>query len=601
MKHTRDHNGGNSIGLIRTADTRMGGHVISMLRTLRLKDALLSTISSASFLQGKFKIEKKIVDVLKRETTWEFMEKFVRAVFPVLIVLRLADKKEPVMDKLYFYVRRMDKTLEKSQDILDELQLQMKGVSWRILSELDDDDPPGDDDSDNGSEAIDYSSDSNTEDSNAPAPETTLGQKVIGFWKKRRDKLVCDFSIAGWLLSPMQEIRNDSDENMTGEHRDAIERLLKKMYGAELADDSDEMAKILNTFWAEFEQFQNKLGPYEKAYIWNPTNSDLQFGKSHMWHKKNSFFQTKILGKFACRVCSKIVGIGSAERNWGDVKHLKSMKRSHLSPEAVEKQATIYGASCMADAALAREKAQENTSDPYKFWDDEDFDSQFDMFAVQKQPSAKKRYIKCYLESWEKDHVRKHDDVSKAKFLKKYGGLEFDDIDHLDQHYKIDNHDMDYRRGSGWCVKAYTDGDKPEDWTPWVINYEEALHTCLATYYTKHPELNVVPIILQDQKEVVADLASLVQEDAKKPASKKQKNGSPKKSAKSNALKTSTRSVPQTQDDNLDHCGGCGQKVGSVHKCDKCNRNMHPFCGRTIGEEGYGSAVRCPGCDKSQS
>ena len=55
-KHTRDHNGGKPIGLIRAADTRMGGHVISMLRTLRLKDPLISTISSASFLQGKFPV-----------------------------------------------------------------------------------------------------------------------------------------------------------------------------------------------------------------------------------------------------------------------------------------------------------------------------------------------------------------------------------------------------------------------------------------------------------------------------------------------------------------------------------------------------------------
>lgn len=55
-KHSRDHNGGKCIGLIRAADTRMAGHVISMLRTLRLKDSLISTVSSASFLQGKFKV-----------------------------------------------------------------------------------------------------------------------------------------------------------------------------------------------------------------------------------------------------------------------------------------------------------------------------------------------------------------------------------------------------------------------------------------------------------------------------------------------------------------------------------------------------------------
>lgn len=55
-KHTREHNGGKPIGLIRAADTRMGGHVISMLRTLRLKDPLISTVSSAPFLQGKFMV-----------------------------------------------------------------------------------------------------------------------------------------------------------------------------------------------------------------------------------------------------------------------------------------------------------------------------------------------------------------------------------------------------------------------------------------------------------------------------------------------------------------------------------------------------------------
>jgi Protein of unknown function (DUF 659) len=55
-KQSRDHNGGKCIGFIRAADTRMGGHVISMLRTLRLKDPLVSTISSASFLQGKYKV-----------------------------------------------------------------------------------------------------------------------------------------------------------------------------------------------------------------------------------------------------------------------------------------------------------------------------------------------------------------------------------------------------------------------------------------------------------------------------------------------------------------------------------------------------------------
>jgi hypothetical protein len=57
-KHARDHNHGKSIGLIRASDTRMGGHVISMMRTLKLKDPLLNTLTSASFMHGNYKVSR---------------------------------------------------------------------------------------------------------------------------------------------------------------------------------------------------------------------------------------------------------------------------------------------------------------------------------------------------------------------------------------------------------------------------------------------------------------------------------------------------------------------------------------------------------------
>jgi hypothetical protein len=237
-KHTREHNNKRSIGLICAADTRMAGHVISMLRTLRLKDPLLSTISSAVFLQGKFKvspphpvpsphhfshqfqIEKRFIDILKRDTTWEFMTKFVRAVFPMLIVLRLADRKLPVMDKLYFYVRRMDKTLEKSKAILDEIESKTQGQYWRTVNDLTIDDNIPDDDTDNDS--FYEESDSNTDSTSSSDEETkstkTLGDKLINIWNKRRYKLVTDFAIAGWLLSPIPDIYEDSKIHMNGHH-----------------------------------------------------------------------------------------------------------------------------------------------------------------------------------------------------------------------------------------------------------------------------------------------------------------------------------------------------------------------------------------------
>ena len=48
----------------------------------------------------------------------------------------------------------------------------------------------------------------------------------------------------------------------------------------------------------------------------------------------------------------------------------------------------------------------------------------------------------------------------------------------------------------------------------------------------------------------------------------------------------------------LTPCGGCKGPVGSVHTCP-CGVSMHPFCGKGIGEEGYGQSVVCPSCQSA--
>ena len=543
-------------------------------------------ISSLLFQQ----IEKKIIDVLKSDTTWDLMKKFVRAVFPMLIVLRLADKKEPVMDKLYFYVRRMDRTLLYSKEILDHLEGQTQGLSWHLLREiLNNGDLADTDDKSEASNDAGPDTDSTSDEDDNQDNRKSLSTRVIDIWTRRRVSLISDFAIAGWILSPIPEIYEDSKVNLTADHHNAVDRLLKKMMASDLADDSEELANIMNTFWEEYEQFKSKSGHFDKDYIWSSQNWDLLLGKSYIWHKKNSFVQTKVLGRFACRVCSKIVGMGSAERNWGDVKYLKSEKRAHLSPEAVQKQATIFGASCMADAALERQRAQDNATDPYKFWDEDDFDKEFDIFASPREVNKNdSRVLKCYFEEWEEEHILKKDDLSKAKFLQKYGGLEFEDIDNGTR-YTIHPTDLHYQRRSktdrgGWCVKAFN--EEEQEYEPWSFYRDDALHDCLCSYYQRHPEKNVKLVLRKGQAEAVAKLYREAEKKRQRDVEKKQRGKlSPPKKKKS-----------QT-DDAMGPCGGCGQQVASVHKCDLCGCNMHPFCGRTIGEEGYGSSVRCPSCD----
>ena len=57
---------------------------------------------------------------------WTDMATVLRAVYPALLLLRLADRKTPGMDKLFYYCRQMEKTLDKSETLLDEMQKKYK-------------------------------------------------------------------------------------------------------------------------------------------------------------------------------------------------------------------------------------------------------------------------------------------------------------------------------------------------------------------------------------------------------------------------------------------------------------------------------------------
>ena len=98
--------------------------------------------------------------------------------------------------------------------------------------------------------------------------------------------------------------------------------------------------EIIDTFWNEFKAFQNRTNPYHDASRW--ANYDVTIGNSYLWHEKYSLPYTTVLGYVACRVTSKLCGIGPAERSWGGVKQVKDSKRSYLSGESTEKRSILF-------------------------------------------------------------------------------------------------------------------------------------------------------------------------------------------------------------------------------------------------------------------
>ena len=145
-----------------------------------------------------------------------------------------------------------------------------------------------------------------------------------------------------------------------------------------------------------------------KNKMWQ--SSLLDHGNVHEWHDIFSINSTQVLGWVACRVTSKILGIGSAERAWGAVKQLKSGKRGHLSGSNTKKQATIFAKACIDGAKLKRSQSIKDGDSSYATWTDED-----DAFLrgvgisdqKKKQDLTKKPLFKCWLEDWEIDCQKK--------------------------------------------------------------------------------------------------------------------------------------------------------------------------------------------------
>ncbi len=107
---------------------------------------------------------------------------------------------------------------------------------------------------------------------------------------------------------------------------------------------------------------------YDKAHIWiSAKKDDLS---ALPWHKYYSA-HTKVLQVLACRVCSKILGIGSAKRSWKKIKKNMSGDRSRLSSAKAKMQATIAGI----------HSAENNKEDCAKkrkagvIWDDDDIET----------------------------------------------------------------------------------------------------------------------------------------------------------------------------------------------------------------------------------
>lgn len=117
-KHSKEHNKGKHVGFIKPSECRMAGEHIALLRLLRLKDALRSTIASKEFID--LKLFRSEAAILASDAFWKYLFVMCHAFYAPMRILQLADPKTPAMDKLYYYVLQTDKQLPKWMKIAED-------------------------------------------------------------------------------------------------------------------------------------------------------------------------------------------------------------------------------------------------------------------------------------------------------------------------------------------------------------------------------------------------------------------------------------------------------------------------------------------------
>ena len=230
---------------------------------------------------------------------------------------------------------------------------------------------------------------------------------IIGYWIKRRERLVHDYSLVGCMLSPNSIIMDNCAEHKCVIHDHAAKRLVEKLILDPLLVGharKTQLAVLIDKFKDEYLDFKNKIGAFNKDNIWIMAEQENQL--AYKWHQKYTLESTTVLGKLACFVLSKILGIGTAERNWKQVKKVKKGDHAKTGVEKTSKQVLVYSQYQM-QCGLMRKSAHSSAG---KLWDDSNFSSmKMDVYCkdleeeVDADPEFHiqvKRIAKIWQERW---------------------------------------------------------------------------------------------------------------------------------------------------------------------------------------------------------
>jgi len=144
--------------------------------------------------------------------------------------------------------------------------------------------PMNDDENDSSSNLTPHELESSDEESDVEEEEPqqervqSFGETALHLWRTRSVKLHHDYSIAGWALLVASEERQHASSNMTAEHRDAIQCMVRHLHNVPCPNKDPKVVgkdieEIIDLFWDEFTCFEKKTKPFDNIARWNTSNA----------------------------------------------------------------------------------------------------------------------------------------------------------------------------------------------------------------------------------------------------------------------------------------------------------------------------------------
>ncbi len=128
-------------------------------------------------------------------------------------------------------------------------------------------------------------------------------------------------------------------------YSDAVKHLIGKLLIHENVTSTERkecLAEITTKFFDEHQKFVNQTGILNSDTMWYAAGKS-DFFVACCWHYTWMLSRTKVLGKLACLVLSKILEIGTAKCNWKQVKKIKYGDPANLGNKVTAKITNVYG------------------------------------------------------------------------------------------------------------------------------------------------------------------------------------------------------------------------------------------------------------------